>query len=47
MTTIERSGADELPEFLRDPDPAPRHYTIISVDDHLVEHSFGVFHRFT
>jgi predicted TIM-barrel fold metal-dependent hydrolase len=26
-----------VPDFLRDPPPAEQHYTIISVDDHLVE----------
>src|SRR5436853_253761 len=30
-------SAEETPEFLRDPDPREVHYTVISVDDHLIE----------
>ena len=35
MTIAEFSR--EVPEFLRDPEPREVHYTVISVDDHLIE----------
>jgi predicted TIM-barrel fold metal-dependent hydrolase len=37
MTQLDQAPAEELPEFLRDPEPREVHYTVISVDDHLVE----------
>jgi predicted TIM-barrel fold metal-dependent hydrolase len=35
--TTAKTGAERTVTFLPDPDPAPRHYTLISVDDHIVE----------
>jgi predicted TIM-barrel fold metal-dependent hydrolase len=34
MTAVEH---EEVPDFLQDPEPREQHYTIISVDDHVVE----------
>ncbi|BCI88437.1 hypothetical protein NIIDMKKI_36430 [Mycobacterium kansasii] len=35
--TTARTGADRSVTFLPDPPRAQRHYTVISVDDHIVE----------
>jgi len=35
--TKAKTGADRTVTFLPEPDPSPRKYTVISVDDHIVE----------
>ena len=35
--TTAKTGADKVVTFLPEPERADRHYTVISVDDHIVE----------